>query len=115
MNRIGPNDRSRALQTRDYRGVPDQLLSDQDGPSTAQGIADPAVLQSEAYSQGRSTLWGLGQRVELTGFEPVTYWLQTSRSNQLSYSPAGASLRARGAESALRPAPQCVPTAARIT
>ena len=53
--------------------------------------------------------------VELTGFEPVTYWLQTSRSNQLSYSPAAASLRARGAESALRPAPQCVPTAARTT
>ena len=30
--------------------------------------------------------------VELTGFEPVTSWLQTRRSNQLSYSPADSSL-----------------------
>lgn len=41
--------------------------------------------------------------VELTGLEPVTYWLQTSRSNQLSYSPAGSSLRALGAELASEP------------
>lgn len=41
--------------------------------------------------------------VELTGLEPVTYWLQTSRSNQLSYSPAGSSLRALGADLASEP------------
>lgn len=27
------------------------------------------------------------ERVELTGLEPATCWLQTSRSSQLSYSP----------------------------
>ena len=51
--------------------------------------------------------------MELTGFEPVTYWLQTSRSNQLSYSPAGASLRANGADSTPATRCQCVPTMAR--
>jgi hypothetical protein len=35
--------------------------------------------------------------VELMGLEPTTYWLQTSRSSQLSYSPSekGQSLRSR--------------------
>jgi hypothetical protein len=31
--------------------------------------------------------------VELTGFEPVTYWLQTNCSDQLSYSPDFSRLR----------------------
>ena len=33
-------------------------------------------------------------RVELMGLEPTTYWMQTSRSSQLSYSPASHSLGA---------------------
>jgi site-specific DNA recombinase len=63
--------------------------------------------------------------VELTGFEPVASWLQTRRSNQLSYSPAPFRLRERprssarlgaaprGAAACRAASPQCVPTAAR--
>jgi hypothetical protein len=49
--------------------------------------------------------------VELTGFEPVASWLQTRRSDQLSYSPAQAKPSESRLAGPLRA--QCVPSAAR--
>ena len=56
-------------------------------------------LCHEAYRPPFDSIFSVSEfeyetRVELMGLEPTTYWMQTSRSSQLSYSPASHSLGA---------------------